>query len=128
MEQEEYTEYVIPKLLEHFPMFVNDLTVQPDGITDIDHKSRNGKLILWITTQDKEITIGFTSDDKSDWHTHMNLFGANTPDEEINVAVDIINEIIGDKLLIVHSEEHGYIPYHSDEEDKTGPVFKWSEL
>lgn len=128
MEQKEYTEYVIPKLLEHFPMFENDITIRPEGITDIDHKSNRGKLVLWITTQDKEITIGLTCDEKGDWHTHMSLFGANTPDEEIEVAVGIINDIIGDRLLIVNSEEHGYIPYGPEEDGESCLVFKSSEL
>ena len=136
MNQKEFTEYIIPKIIDHFPQFQDLCTVKPNGIIDIDYKSNKGKIIFWLTTQDKEITLGFTGDTECDWHTHMSLFGANTPDEELKVAVDIIDRIINDKENIVHSNIRGYCPTEltidkineQREKDEILEVLKWSDL
>ena len=109
MEQAEFSDYIIPKLLEHFPQFTEHCIAKPGGVVDIEYKSPQGLLTLWLTTQDKEITIGFSgNNDLGDFHTHMSLFGANTPDEEVTEAIKFIEDIISDRLTIVYSTVLGY--------------------
>src|SRR4051812_5912444 len=91
MEQQEFTNYIIPKLIERFPQFKGHLTTKPNDIIDIDFKSNKGNLTLWVTTQDREITIGFAGYSDCDWHMHISLFDANTPDEELHAAIKLIN-------------------------------------
>ena len=110
MEQQEFSDYIIPQLLKQFPQFKEACIYKPNGIVDIEYKSKQGLLTLWITTQDKEITIGFSGGKNlDDFHTHMSLFGANTPDEELNEAINFINDIMNDKELIIHSTVLGYL-------------------
>ncbi|HEX7902266.1 MAG TPA: hypothetical protein VF487_00205 [Chitinophagaceae bacterium] len=136
MNQKEFTNYIIPKIIDRFPQFKDLCTIKPNDIIDIDYKSNQGKLTFWLTTQDKEVTLGFTGDTDCDWHTHMSLFGANTPDEELEVVVDFIDKVINDKKLIVHSSIQGYYPTDDtideitkeQEQGETLEVFKWSDL
>ena len=135
MNQKEFTDYIIPKIIDHFPQFKDLCTAKPNDIVDIDYKSNKGKVTFWLTTQDREITLGFTGDTECDWHTHMNLFGANTPDEELQVAIDLIQKIISDKENIVYSNIQGYyLTNNIDEINKyqttgeTFEIFKWSDL
>jgi len=136
MNQKEFTEYIIPKLVGHFPQFKDFITLKPNDIIDIDYKSNNGKLVFWLTTQDREITLGITGETECDWHTHMSLFGANEPDEELSYAINFIEEVITDKKIIVHSNLLGFYPtdepiieLEKQKEDKEKLKFyKWSEL
>lgn len=135
MEQKEFTDYIIPKIVDRFPQFRSLFTNRPNDIIDIDHKSDNGKVIFWLTTQDREITLGFTGDTDCDWHTHMSLFGANTPEEELEFAIDFIDDIISDKKKIIHSSIIGYYPTDNLEDEVANKekhevleVFRWSDL
>ncbi len=135
MEQKEFTNYVTPKIIDRFPQFRGLCTTKSKDIVDIDYKSQRGKLTLWLTTQNKEITIGFTGDTECDWHTHMSLFGANTPDEEVEEAIKLIDKILTDKEKIVYSTVLGYFIAGDIEgiekykqEDEIIKIFYWSDL
>ena len=135
MEQKEFTDYIISKILDRFPQFKDLCIVKPNNIIDIDYKSKKGKLTFWLTTQNKEITLGFTGDTQCDWHAHMSLFGANTPNEELHVAIDLINDILSDKTKIIHSSIRGFycivnISEENEYKEKNEVinVFKWSDL
>ena len=135
MEQKKFTYYVISKMVERFPQLRELCTKKPNDIIDIDYKSNKGKLTFWLTTQDNEITLGFTGDSPCDWHTHMSLFGANTPEEELEVAIDFIDSIISDRKKIIHSSIEGYFPtdnvevdFMNNEKGEELQVFKWSDL
>ena len=135
MEQKEFTEYVIPKLLDIFPQFEKQYTSKPCDIINIECSSPKGKLILRLTTQDREITLGFKVKTKFGWHIHMNQFGASTPDEEIAVAIQLIDFILTDKEKIIFSNLSGYfITGDIDGLDKYKPeneiisTFFWSDL
>lgn len=135
MEQKYFTDYIIPKLVDRFPQFAKCCTVKPNDIGDIDYKSPQGKLTLWITTQDKEITVGFTGMPDCDWHTHMSLFGANTPEEELNAAIHLIHDILNDYEPIIYSNLNGYFLTDDISElgnnlsyNETVQIFRWSEL
>jgi hypothetical protein len=135
MEQKEFTDYIIPKIIDRFPQLKNCVQFKPNDIINIDYKSQQGKLTLRLTTQDKEITVGFAIDSKFGWHTHMNMFGAETPDEEIEEAIMLIDSIFRDQEKIVHSTVLGYFITDDIEdvdkykqEDEIIETFYWSEL
>ena len=135
MEQKEFTNYIIPKIIDRFPQFENLCTIKPNDIIDIDYKSPRGKLTFWLTTQDKEITVGFTGDTECDWHTHMSLFGANTPDEELDEAVQLIDSILNGKEKIIYSTVLGYFITDDidgvdkyKQENEIIKTFYWSDL
>jgi len=133
--QKEYTDYTIPKLLEYFPQFIEHCVIQPNDVVNIEYLSKNKKLELWITTQDKEITIGLSGKEQlNDWHTHMSLFGANTPDEELREAAILLTAIITDEKVITYSSVSGYFLGRREDIEKyrqPGEVIRsyyWSEL
>ncbi len=135
MKQKQFTDYVIPKIIDRFPELKNCVVLKSDEIINIDYKSPLGKLTLWLTTQDNEITIGFADDTKFGWHTHMNMFGAVNPDEEIDEAIELISNILTDQYKIIHSTVLGYfIGGDTDgenkykQEDEITESFYWSEL
>ncbi len=135
MEQKEFSENIISKIIERFPQFGRSGVFIPNDIVDIDYKSNLGKLIFRVSTQNNEITIGFAYDTKFDWHMHMSQFGTNTPDEELQVAISLIDKIINDKVKIVHSTLLGYFItddmdgiYKYQEKDEIIETFYWSEL
>jgi hypothetical protein len=58
---------------------------------------------LGIQFDDEDISIGFTSG----WHTHPDLYGANTEEEKIEKTVQLVLEIITDKVSIAFSNKYG---------------------
>ena len=136
MTQREFTEYVILKIIERFPQFEKSCTAKPADIVDIDYKSPKGQLVFWLTTQNKEITVGFTGvTDASDWHMHMSQFGANAPDEELEAVMQLTESILNDREKIVYSTVLGY--FISDDidgleeykyEKETIDICCWSQL
>jgi len=40
MNQKEFTDYIVPKIIDRFPQFKDLCTVKPNDIIDIDYKSR----------------------------------------------------------------------------------------
>ncbi len=116
MKQAEFSEYIVSGLVRQFPQFSTCCTNRPGGIMDIDYKSKAGELTLWLTTQDKEVTIGFSDDaELSNFHTHMSLFGANAPEEELQTAIVFVRDILSGKERITYSASQGYALF--DEED-----------
>jgi hypothetical protein len=135
MTQKEYSDYILDGLLNQFPEFDECVSFQND-IATIQIFSKLRMLNFWITTQDSELTIGFEGNDpKWDWHTHMSLFNAYEPDDEIRVASKLIQDILTDKESIICSNKKGYSLVDSIDElmkekdnDETIDIKKWSEL
>lgn len=110
MDQKEFSGIIIPRLLKRFPQFKEVYVYRSNGVADIEYKSNQGLLTLWITTQVKEITIGFSENDNQfGFHIHMSQFGAKTPDEELKEATILIGDIIGDREMIIYSNILGYM-------------------
>jgi hypothetical protein len=135
MEQKEFSNFVVPRLLEQFPQFKEVCIYTPNGVVYIAYKSNQGLLTLLISTQDKEITIGFSENENLfGFHTHMSMFGATTPGEEIEEAINLINDIIGDRETIIYSSIEGYmlgdineIRKHQQPDELIGTTV-WSKL
>ncbi|WP_107827340.1 hypothetical protein ABZR88_17955 [Mucilaginibacter yixingensis] len=131
MNQQEFTAYVISRLLNHFPQFKVCVVNRPGNIINIEIESPNKNFKLWITTQDVEITIGFTGlEDLNDWHTHITTYDYNYIDDDIVDAVNVVSSIINDEILILYTKEKGYTIFdpesHKQTSDKQIVVKYWS--
>lgn len=107
MEQIEFTNYVISKIVKQLPQFVKVENDTPSYI-DIELSSRKGILTLWVGTEDEQITIGISGDASSGWHMHLNTFNNCILDNEIERAIQIISNIINDETKIHYSITSGY--------------------
>ena len=132
MNQKELSEYVFTKIIKRFKSLQ---TFKYDDIVDIEYKSPKGRIILRLTTQENEITLGFASGKKLGWHKHMDQFGVNTPDEQLELAFELIEDIIMDKKTIVYSSVKGYFMTDDiegleefKEKDEIIQTFYWSDL
>lgn len=135
MVQEEFSKFVTPLILNQFPDFISFCSTKPGGVVEINYPSNKGKLNLWFSTQSNGITIGLADGRLNCWHTHMELMGANTTDEEIEAAISLISKIIEDKILIVYSSKLGYFLSDSIEDvyeyqlrDELVDFYYWSQL
>lgn len=134
IEQKQFTEKVVKKLLERLPQFEDHCVQKLGDIVDIEYKSNTGELALYITTQDIEITIGFEDTKKlSDWHVHITTYDETDLDNDIESALDLIDYILADKWPISYSNLRGYSLHNKDQiiEPQTEEIIVkkwWSEL
>ncbi|MEO6128559.1 MAG: hypothetical protein ABIP30_09460 [Ferruginibacter sp.] len=135
MEQKEFSDFVIQKIIDRFPLFKGMCSTRLNDVIDLDYSSKKGKLILRLTTQNKEITIGFGVGSKFGWHTHMNIYGASTLDEEVDNAIQLTDSIINDKVKILYSSISGYFitpdiesVYENKEQGEIVETFYWGEV
>lgn len=135
MNQKEYSDYVLDKILKEFPQFIDYYDYKND-IVIIEFPSPAGLLKLWITTQDTELTIGVEGKEpKWDWHTHMSLFSAYEPDDEIREASQLIKSIFSGNEYIVSNSELGYSitdnpddAFENRKDNEKVEIKKWNEL
>lgn len=136
MKQEEYTDLVISKLLASFPEFEKYTQIRSDKTADIEYPSERGKLKLFISTRNNEITVGFSAGhNQFGWHIHMDMNGAKTSEGMVEEAIDLINSIKDDKQVIVYTRAHGYFiseveeqPIELQRENEVVELLYWSEL
>jgi hypothetical protein len=132
--QKQFTEKVLKKLLKRIPQFVDHCVQKLGDVIDIEYKSNTGFLGLYITTQDIEITIGFEDEKKlSDWHIHITTYDERDLDNDIESALDVIDDILSDRVLILHSNLRGYSLHNKDQVVKPRAeeiivTKRWSEL
>jgi hypothetical protein len=108
LNQKQYSDYILHGILENFPFFKNYYYIQND-ILFIEYPSRTGLLKLWITTQDIEVTIGLDNKDGNcEWHTHMSLYSAYEPKDELREIINLINRIFAGQELIVFNNGAAY--------------------
>lgn len=136
MEQKEYTYCIVSGLVEHYPSFASCYHINSDNFGYINYKSAAGKLTLLISTRDNDLTIGFAATpERFGWHVHMSQYGAKTPEQELQKAIGIIDEIIYDRVHIVFSSKSDhFIPFDVNDieryrdEDESFEITKWSNL
>ena len=136
MTQSEYSALVKDYLLTYHPDFAGTIQYKDDNSFTCSIKSRKGHLSIWISTCDNEITVGFDDiNGKCDWHTHMSLFNAYEPEEELLAMTKLLNAILTDEEPIVFSSKYGYTLTDDAEDDidkkyhdEIITVNKWSEL
>ena len=137
MEQSEFSKLAETYIQEHYSEVVSNINYQDDGSFDCLITSNKKLLSIWIATYDIEITVGFESADgeNGDWHTHMSLWNANNPEEELIAMSQLIDSITSDSDSIVFSTKRGYyLPDYVDEEmrkkdeNEIITIYMWSDL
>ena len=135
MTQIEFSTLAKTFLAERYPAFLQTIVYKKDNSFDCTLKSLTGRLSIWIATYDSEITVGFdNSENICDWHTHMSLFGANEPMEELIAMSELLDSILSGKEPIVFSSKTGFTLTHDLEteirekdEDETITIYKWNQ-
>jgi hypothetical protein len=135
LNQNEFSKYILNRLLQRFPQFNNYYKLENDIMT-IEYPSKTGLLILWITTQDNEITIGFDNiEGDCEWHTHMSQYNAYEPEDELREAINLINNIlIGNEIIVFNNNLGVFITDNPEETIKNkleGEILelkKWYEI
>ena len=133
--QKEFSEFVLKGILQNFPQFSDNYCFN-DNIVVIEQSSKTGSVSLWITTQNVEITVGFDNEKgECIWHTHMSLYGANEPEEELKQAIILIENILtGKEIIVIDSNFNYYLTQNPESEiaeniDGDNLKFrKWIEL
>lgn len=72
----------------------------------LEYPSQKKELILWVSTQDDEISIGFDKNRECIWHTHMSQFGAYEPETELKETVEFISGLFGGRQIIVTDKKN----------------------
>ena len=128
--QAEYSDLLSKYFIGNFKHLKSEKKIHDDLTVDFEIKSPSGKLTLWISSMSKEISIGFEdTNGKSDWHTHMSLFGANSPTEQLNTMSDLIKQIIDSKEKIAFNIGEGYfLTDNLEDESELTTLAKWDEL
>lgn len=136
MNQSEFSVFAEKYIRNNLPLFGKTIHYKEDDSFDCSIQSNRKLLSLWISTYDSEITIGFEDvNGRSDWHTHMSLFNAYEPEEELFTMKNLIEAILLDTEPIIFSSKHGYTLTNNVEEDladkgldEIKTVFLWSQL
>jgi hypothetical protein len=128
--QAEYSDLLTDYFISNFKHFEYLKKVYEDLTVDFEITSPSCKLTLWISSRSKEISVGFEdTNGKSDWHTHMSLFGANSPKEQLQVMSDLINQIIDGKERIAFNTDEGYfLTNNLEAENELTTLRNWNEL
>ena len=82
------------------------------------------------------MTIGFAATpERFDWHTHMDMYGAMSPDEKLKMVVELIENILSGKEKIIHSSVLGYFLTDNidnirryQEKDEIIRILEWGDL
>lgn len=128
--QAEYSNLLSDYFIDNFKHLKFEKKIHDDFTVDFEIKSPSGKLTIWISSMNKEISVGFIdANGNSDWHTHMSLFGANSPTEQLNAMSDLIKQIIDGKEKIAYNVDEGYfLTDNLEDERKFTTLKKWNEI
>lgn len=128
--QAEYSDFLSDYFIDNFKHLKSEKKIHEDLSVDFEIKSPSGKLTLWISSMSKEISIGFEdTNGKSDWHTHMSLFGANSPQEQLKAMSDLMKQIIDGKEKIAFNMDEGYfLTDNLEYESELTTIEKWNEM
>jgi hypothetical protein len=125
--QKEFSEYVLNGLIASFPKF-NDYYRFETDVLIIEYPSIKGNLILWISSQNNELTIGFDQNNQCIWHTHMSQFGAYEPEDELKELIKFTKRIFEGEEKIVFDLTDGIYVTDSEIPENKLEVKEWKEL
>jgi hypothetical protein len=109
MTQIEFTDFALRELLIRFPLFYEHYIYETQEVVKIDCPSKRSLLTLRISTNENELTVGFSAGDSQfGWHIHMDILGAQIPEDKVELAKELIQSIISDKETIIYSSQLGY--------------------
>lgn len=119
LNQQEYSDYILKGFRVNFPEFLDCYRFETDVLI-VEYPSLKNSLTLWISTQDIELTVGFDQSGQCVWHTHMSLFGAYEPEDELREAVKFIKGIFaGNQKIVSNSKNEIYMTDTPEEIDET---------
>ncbi len=131
LNQQEYSEYIFKDFQDNFPEFLDCYRFETDELI-VEYPSHNESLTLWISTQDCELTVGFDQTGQCVWHTHMSLFGAYEPEDELREAVKFIKGIFaGTQKIVSNSKNEIYVtdtPEEIDETENQVEIRTWNDF
>ena len=131
LNQQEYSDHIQRNLQQIFPEFSDYCRFETD-VYIVEYPSPKKDLVLWISTQDYEITVGFDKDGECVWHTHMSLFGAYEPESELNAMVKYIKGIFeGREIIVTNSKNEIYVtdtPEETTEPDNKVKLKQWKDF
>jgi len=135
LNQKEFSDFIKNGLIQEFPYFTDYLRTKDDIIT-IEYPSVKKTSTFWITTQDLEITIGFDNNEGNcSWHSHMSLFGAYEPEDELKTSIELIKHIFnGTEILVFESGSITFLTKNPEEEianaenNQILEFKKWTEI
>lgn len=119
LSQLEYSNLLKDCLKSNFELINWNEKSQEDFSIDFEIENPSKELRLWISSMNKEISIGF--EDKkgtTNWHAHMSSLGANFPKEQLDIMIKIVNKIISGNEKIVCNSKNGYYLTYNIEKDK----------
>lgn len=120
LNQQEYSNYIQKNLEQIFPQFI-DYYRYEDDIYILEYPSQKKELILWVSTQDDEISIGFDKNSECIWHTHMSQFGAYEPESELKEIIEFINGLFdGRQIIVINEKNEIYVTDTPEETDELG--------
>jgi hypothetical protein len=100
---DEYSCFAVNHILKGFPELDSHLTIdQPEGyakpyaVFELPCPSPTVKQGLWVATFDMEITVGFHTH-----HSHFNDFDDVFNVKPINDALEYIDEIISERIVVI---------------------------
>jgi len=128
--QAEYSDLLSDYFIDNFKHLKSEKKIHDDLTVDFEIKNPSNKLTLWISSMNKEISIGLEdANGKSDWHTHMSLFGANSPIEQLNTMSDLIKQLIDGKEKVAFNIHEGYfLTDNIKDESELTTLEKWNEI
>ena len=134
LNQKEFSDFIQKGILKEFP-YLFDYTKSKDDIITIEYPSSKKIATFWITTQDLEVTIGFdNTDGNCCWHTHMSLYGAYEPVDELKTSIDLTKRIFdGVEILVCECDSIIYLTDNPEEEIRKNKkrileFKKWNEI
>lgn len=120
LSQQEYSNYIQKNLEQIFPQFI-DYYRYEDDIYILEYPSQKKELILGVSTQDDEISIGLDRNSECIWHTHMSIFGVYEPENELNKSAEFISSLFEGRQIVVTGEKNEvYVTDTPDDIDEFG--------
>jgi hypothetical protein len=98
MSLDPYAKRVRALIVESFPRLLPYLTESDEGSLQLLVPHPMIPPGLRITTTEDDITVGFRT-----WHTHGELLGGRTPEEQMRAAFVFVEQILNDEVPIVVS-------------------------
>ncbi len=136
MNEQKFTNCIIPIVIARFPQFVIRKANNADESDTLECVSRQEKVILRLSAQGESLTLGFAANKTQyNWHIHMDQFGAATSEEELRIATDFVDNILNHRMPIVHSSLLGFFLtedidsiYEYQQKDELIKVYSWADL
>lgn len=109
MLQKDYSNFIKKGLEKEFAELSNSYRFEND-IYITEFASPNKELVIWISTQDCELTIGLDKSDDCVWHTHMSQLEAYDSETELLEGIKFLERVFnGTEKIVQNLKNEFYI-------------------